>query len=221
MATWSCRRATGRWCWWRRRRRRIRSAGWCERRSRRSPDEPVRVLATTNRQRPSEPLPPAPANAVVVDWLSYSQAMAAADLVICHGGHGTVARALGAGVPALCCPAVGDMAENGARVAWSGAGLMLPWRLMTPATLRLTVRRLLGERLVRRRGRREIAAWSRENDGARAGGRAGRGAARDRDLKSSRGGIRTHNRRVNSALLRQLSYPGLHDRVIGDLPPRI
>ena len=93
-------------------------------------DEPVRVLATTNRHLPEEPLPPAPANAVVVDWLSYTQAMAAADLVICHGGHGTVARALGAGVPVLCCPAVGDMAENGARVAWSGAGLMLPWRLV-------------------------------------------------------------------------------------------
>jgi len=128
-------------------------------------DEPVRVLATTNRHRPREPLPPTPPNAVVVDWLSYSQAMAAADLVICHGGHGTVARALAAGVPALCCPAVGDMAENGARVAWSGAGLMLPWRLMTPATLRLSVRRLLGEPSYAARTA-EIAAWSRANDGA-------------------------------------------------------
>ena len=128
-------------------------------------DEPVRVLATTNRQRPREPLPPAPANAVIVDWLSYTQTMAAADLVICHGGHGTVARALAAGVPALCCPAVGDMAENGARVAWSGTGLMLPWRLMTPATLRLTVRRLLGERSFGARAA-AIAAWSRNNDGA-------------------------------------------------------
>ena len=32
----------------------------------------------------------------------------------------------------VCCPAVGDMAENGARVAWSGAGLALPWRLLAP-----------------------------------------------------------------------------------------
>ncbi len=108
-------------------------------------DEPVRVLATTNRHVPEEPLPAAPANAVVVDWLSYTQAMAAADLVICHGGHGTVARALGAGVPVLCCPAVGDMAENGARVAWAGAGLMLPWRLVGAASLRLAVRKALGD----------------------------------------------------------------------------
>ncbi len=131
-------------------------------------DEPVRVLATTNRHRPDEPLPPAPANAVVVDWLSYTQAMGAADLVICHGGHGTVARALGAGVPVLCCPAVGDMAENGARVAWSGAGLMLPWRLAGPAALRLTVRKALGDRsLASRAG--EIAGWGAAHDGAERG----------------------------------------------------
>jgi len=131
-------------------------------------DEPVRVLATTNRHLPVEPLPPAPANAVVVDWLSYTQAMAAADLVVCHGGHGTVARALGAGVPAICCPAVGDMAENGVRVAWSGAGLMLPWRLVGAASLRLAVRRALSDPGLRARAR-QIQAWAADNDGATRG----------------------------------------------------
>jgi MGT family glycosyltransferase len=126
-------------------------------------DEPVRVLATTNR--PGEPLPAAPANAVVVEWLSYSQVMPLADLVICHGGHGTVCRALGEGVPVLCCPAVGDMSENAARVAWAGAGLMLPWRLTTPRTVRAVTQRLLGEPGFRDRAR-EIAAWSREHDGS-------------------------------------------------------
>jgi UDP:flavonoid glycosyltransferase YjiC (YdhE family) len=128
-------------------------------------DEPVRVIATTNRHRPEKPLPAPPSNAVVVDWLSYSQVMPEADLVITHGGHGTVARALGEGVPVLCCPAVGDMAENGVRVMWAGAGLMLPWRLTAPRTLALAVRRILDES--RFRGRAvEIATWSRSNDGA-------------------------------------------------------
>ena len=131
-------------------------------------EEPVRVLATTNRHRPEVPLPAAPANAEVVDWLSYSQAMPLADLVICHGGHGTVARALGAGVPVLCCPAVGDMTENGARVAWSGAGLMLPWRLMAGPTLRLAVRRLLEDPAFRLRAG-ELASWAQVNDGAARG----------------------------------------------------
>ena len=53
--------------------------------------EPVRVVATTNRVIPQSPVE-VPPNAVLVDWLSYSQLMPAASLVISHGGHGTVAR---------------------------------------------------------------------------------------------------------------------------------
>jgi MGT family glycosyltransferase len=129
-------------------------------------DERVRVLASTNRR--GEPLPAAPANAVVVDWVSYSQVMPLADLVITHGGHGTVCRALGAGTPVVCCPAVGDMAENGARVHWVGAGLMLPWRLVAPRALRAVVRRVLGDTAMRQRAK-EVATWADGNDGAARG----------------------------------------------------
>jgi UDP:flavonoid glycosyltransferase YjiC (YdhE family) len=131
-------------------------------------DEPVRVVATTNRQGPGGPTPEGPANAVVVDWLSYSQLMPKAALVICHGGHGTVARALGAGAPVLVCPAGGDMAENAARVAWAGAGLMVPWRLTGPRSIRLAARRILGDERFRGRAA-AIAAWGRQHDGAERG----------------------------------------------------
>jgi UDP:flavonoid glycosyltransferase YjiC (YdhE family) len=130
-------------------------------------DEPVRVIATTNRAQPDEPIE-VPANAVLVDWLSYSQVLPQAALVICHGGHGTTVRALGAGVPVLCSPIAGDMAENAIRVAWAGAGLSLPWRLCRPAPLRWAVRRTLGDpRFEDRAG--ELAAWRRLNDGAERG----------------------------------------------------
>jgi MGT family glycosyltransferase len=130
-------------------------------------DEPVRVLATTNRQVRASDLD-APDNTVLVDWVSYSQVMPAADLVISHGGHGTSARALAAGVPVLACPDLGDMAENGARIAWSGAGLMLPRRLTRPQTVRLASRRILAEPRFKQRAE-EFAAWGRENDGAERG----------------------------------------------------
>ncbi len=130
--------------------------------------EPVRVVATTNRPESGDPLPLAPANAVVVDWLSYSQVMPHAELVVCHGGHGTVARALDAGAPVLCCPHVGDMAENAARVTWSGSGLMLPWRLLGARSLRLAARRILGDARFGARAR-EIAAWAHAHDGAERG----------------------------------------------------
>jgi UDP:flavonoid glycosyltransferase YjiC (YdhE family) len=127
-------------------------------------DQPVRVLATTNRHRPEVPIE-VPGNAVLVDWMPYTQVMPAADVVICHGGHGTVARALSFGTPLLVCPAVGDMAENAARVAWSGTGLSLPRRLLSRRGIRVASRRLLGEGRFRARARK-VAAWSAEHDGA-------------------------------------------------------
>ena len=129
-------------------------------------DERVRVLATTNRQRPERPIG-VPDNATLVDWLLYSQAMPAADVVICHGGHGTVARALAAGKPLLVCPSVGDMGENAARVAWSGTGLSVPRRLLSRRGIRLATRRLLTEPEFQGRAL-AVAEWSESHDGPAA-----------------------------------------------------
>ncbi|HEV3283060.1 MAG TPA: glycosyltransferase, partial [Solirubrobacteraceae bacterium] len=81
-------------------------------------DAPVRVLATWNRRLPPRPLP-VPANARVVEWVSYSRTMPKCDVVICHAGHGTLVRALASGCAVVACPAVGDMNENAARVDWA------------------------------------------------------------------------------------------------------
>jgi UDP:flavonoid glycosyltransferase YjiC (YdhE family) len=129
-------------------------------------EEPVRVLATTNRHRPERPIE-VPRNAKLVDWMLYSQVMPAADVVVCHGGHGTVVRSLAAGAPLLVCPFVGDMAENAARVAWSGAGLSVPRRLLSRRAVKLALRRLLGEESFAARAG-EIAAWSETHDGGAA-----------------------------------------------------
>jgi MGT family glycosyltransferase len=126
--------------------------------------ERVRVVATTNKVVPQSPIE-VPANATLVDWLSYSQLMPAASLVVSHGGHGTVARALGAGTPVLISPITGDMSETAMRLDWSGAGLSLPWRLCRPAPLRWAARRILAEPSFAARAG-EIAAWGRENDGS-------------------------------------------------------
>jgi MGT family glycosyltransferase len=140
--------------------------------------EPVRVVATTNRVVPQRPIE-VPGNAVLVDWLSYSQLMPAAALVISHGGHGTVARALGAGTPVLICPIIGDMSETAMRVSWAKAGLSLPWRLCRPAPLRWAARRILDERSFTAHAE-EIAAWGRANDGAQRGAELVEGLARKR-----------------------------------------
>lgn len=129
--------------------------------------EPVRVVATTNNVIPSNPIE-VPDNAVLVNWLSYSQVMPQAALVLCHGGHGTVARALHEGVPVLTCPAAGDMNETAARITWAGVGLSVRWSLTGPNTLRWAVGEVLGDPAFRSNAER-IAAWSRENNGAARG----------------------------------------------------
>jgi UDP:flavonoid glycosyltransferase YjiC (YdhE family) len=129
--------------------------------------EPVRVVATMSRGGRAW-IGHVPKNAVVADWVSYEQVLPRAALVVCAGGHGTVARVLAEGVPALVCPLGVDMAENGARVAWSGAGLMLPRPLLRSGPLRWAVRRVLADGRFAARAR-EIAAWSRENSGASRG----------------------------------------------------
>ncbi len=125
----------------------------------------ARVLATTNRRHLPRPARIGP-RTVLVDWLSYAQTMPHAALVVCHAGHGTLVRALTCGVPVLAVPHVGDMAENAARLDWSGAGLRLPWRLLSPATLRLAVERALAADAPYAARAAELARWAAAHDGA-------------------------------------------------------
>jgi UDP:flavonoid glycosyltransferase YjiC (YdhE family) len=129
-------------------------------------DEPVRVLATTNRRPPERPIP-VPGNARLVDWVSYARTMPRCAAVVCHAGHGTVARALASGVPVVACPHAGDMAENAARLRWAGLGVSLPRRFHTPRGVRLAVRRVLADPGYAARAR-AAAAWCAGHDGASA-----------------------------------------------------
>jgi UDP:flavonoid glycosyltransferase YjiC (YdhE family) len=127
-------------------------------------EAPLRVLASWNQPLRAKDLD-APPNARVVDWVSYSATMPLCDLVVCHGGHGTLARALSNGVPVLVAPAGGDMNENAARADWAGVGVRLPRALVSPTTVRLAVRRALGDPGLRARAT-AISRWHRANDPA-------------------------------------------------------
>jgi UDP:flavonoid glycosyltransferase YjiC (YdhE family) len=124
--------------------------------------EPVRVIATWNGREPF-PAVAVPPNAVLVPWLSYSRTMPSCDVVVCHGGHGTLMRALTNGCPVVVCPAGGDMAENAARVDWAGLGVRLPQRWCTPRGVRLAVARALGSAPLAARAR-GVAAWAAAHD---------------------------------------------------------
>jgi UDP:flavonoid glycosyltransferase YjiC (YdhE family) len=123
---------------------------------------PVRVLAVWNGRPLGEPID-VPANARLVDWVSYARTMPLCDVVVCHGGHGTLARALASGCVVVMVPAAGDMNESAARIDWAGVGVRVPRRLCTPGPVRLAVERALAEPHMRERAG-ELAAWWRSHD---------------------------------------------------------
>jgi UDP:flavonoid glycosyltransferase YjiC (YdhE family) len=57
------------------------------------------------------------------------------------------------------------MNENAARADWAGVGVRVPWRFVSPSTLRMAVRRALDEPGLHARAR-ELAAWADAKSGA-------------------------------------------------------
>jgi UDP:flavonoid glycosyltransferase YjiC (YdhE family) len=117
----------------------------------------VRAVVTTGPAiDPAEV--PGTAKVHVVRSAPHAQLFAQADAVITHAGHGTLIKALAAGVPALCMPMGRDQADHLVRAARHGAALGLGpgarpvriaaalSRLLDEAQFRENARRL-GERL--------------------------------------------------------------------------
>ena len=57
------------------------------------------------------------------------------------------------------------MGENAARADWAGVGVRLPWRFLTPTTVRAAVARVLDDDAYAERAR-ALARWAAANDGA-------------------------------------------------------
>jgi len=85
---------------------------------------PVRGLITLGPAVESPELT-TPENVTVVQSAPHAQVLEHASAVISHGGHGTLIKALAAGVPALAMPLGRDQPDNAARLEHSGAGLKL------------------------------------------------------------------------------------------------
>jgi len=64
-------------------------------------------------------------NVTVLQSANHSELFKQANLVICHGGHGTIMRALSHGVPLICMPMGRDQFDNAIKVAMHGCGINL------------------------------------------------------------------------------------------------
>lgn len=84
------------------------------------------------------------ANVAVVESAPHNLVMAGCSLVVTHGGHGTVMKALAQGKPMLIVPHGRDQLDNAVRVTERGAGLMVP-RTSAVTEFRAAIARLLHE----------------------------------------------------------------------------
>jgi len=104
---------------------------------------PVRVLVTLGGAIKAGDLKPA-ANCVLVESAPHSQVMREAALVVNHGGHGTVMRAVVSRAAMLVIPHGRDQNDNAVRITERGAGLALMPDASTEA-IRTACERLLNE----------------------------------------------------------------------------
>lgn len=104
---------------------------------------PVRGLVTTGPAVDPASVIAAP-NVTVCASAPHSAVMARAAAVITHGGHGTVIKALAAGVPLLVLAHGRDQADNATRVRLRGAGRTASRKAST-ATIRRHVQALLDD----------------------------------------------------------------------------
>ena len=82
---------------------------------------PVRGMVTTGPALDATLDPPP--NVVVVPSAPHAEVLREAAVVVTHGGHGTVIKALAADVPVVILPHGRDQADNAVRVTARGAGL--------------------------------------------------------------------------------------------------
>ena len=123
---------------------------------------PVRGLVTTGPAVDPAVIR-APANVSVRRWVRHADVLPACSAVLTHGGHGTVIKALAAGVPLVVAPLGRDQPDNAARVVRAGAGLQVS-RKASAADLRNALGRVLEEPRFLTAARRMAATLAAERD---------------------------------------------------------
>ena len=123
---------------------------------------PVRGLVTTG-PAVNPAVIRAPANVSVCRWVRHADVLPSCSAVLTHGGHGTVIKALTAGVPLVVVPLGRDQPDNAARVVYAGAGLRVSKKASVPA-LRDPIARVLDEPRYRAAAGRMAATLAAERD---------------------------------------------------------
>jgi UDP:flavonoid glycosyltransferase YjiC (YdhE family) len=117
-------------------------------------DEPGNLVVTVGRDQDPARFGPQPANVRVERYVPQSLLLARCDLVVSHGGSGTVVAALAHGLPLVVVPVTADQPYNAERCAALRLGRVLPPAEVTPGTVRAAVRAVRADPSYRRNAQR-------------------------------------------------------------------
>jgi len=106
------------------------------------------ALVTTGPGMRARPVARVPGNVHLVESAPHGAVLPHVDLVITHGGHGTVTRSLAAGVPVMVVPISRDQPDNAVRVVHHGVGINVSKR-SSPEKFATAVRRVLADDAIR------------------------------------------------------------------------
>jgi UDP:flavonoid glycosyltransferase YjiC (YdhE family) len=117
-------------------------------------DEPIDLVLTVGDDQDLAEFGDQPPNVRVERYVPQSLLVPHCDLVICHGGFGTVLTTLDAGLPLAITPIAADQPDNARRCAEIGVAVALGADERSPEAIRDAMRAVLGNSLYRRNAER-------------------------------------------------------------------
>jgi MGT family glycosyltransferase len=109
-------------------------------------DEPLNLIVTVGRDQDPAQFGPQPPNVRIERYIPQTLLLPRCDLVLTHGGSGTVMAALVHGLPLVLVPIAADQPDNAARCAALGVGRVVEAARATPRAIRDAVRAVLADR---------------------------------------------------------------------------
>jgi MGT family glycosyltransferase len=113
-------------------------------------------------------IPNPPPNVFIAKYAPGDALMAVSDVVVSHGGNGTVYQALSCGVPIVGFPSIFDQEINLRQVTALGIGMQMSTKDYTGAALEKAVKKIISETRYRERCRQLAARISRMDGRRRA-----------------------------------------------------
>lgn len=117
-------------------------------------DEPIALIVTTGRDQDPAGFGPQPPNVHIERYVPQSLLFPHCDLVVTHGGSGTVMTALGHGLPMVIVPVSADQPDNARRCEQLGVAAVIAPNNRTPEAFRTAARAVLGDPGFRRNAER-------------------------------------------------------------------